>query len=164
MKQIPQERRDAILAKLTDPDRKSIAEISAEEGLSTTTLYNWRNKARSNGELMPDFDNDGEGWSTQDKFNAVLQTATMSEAEIAEYSRTQGLYPEQIIQWKTACQNANNWDASQRLQQAKLSRQDHKKIKGLERELLRKEKALAETAALLVLQKKARMIWGDEDA
>ena len=37
-----------------------------------------------------------------------------------------------------------------------------KRIRELERELYRKEKALAETAALLVLKKKAQAIWGDE--
>ncbi len=42
-------------------------------------------------------------------------------------------------------------------------RDDEKRIKALERELRQKEKALAETAALLVLRKKAQAIWGDED-
>ena len=164
MKRIPKERRDAILAKLTGPDRRSITELAKLEGVSTATLYNWRKQARLNGELMPDHDDSPEGWSTQNKFNAVLQTAVMSESQIGEYCRTQGLYPEQIQRWKQACQSANDWDSSQRSDLVKQQRYDKKKIKDLERDLQRKEKALAEAAALLILQKKVRAIWEDEDA
>jgi transposase len=46
---------------------------------------------------------------------------------------------------------------------SKTASEDAKRIKKLERELRRKEKALAEAAALLVLQKKVQAIWGDED-
>ncbi len=164
MKRIPLERREAILAKLTGSNPKTIAELSLGEGISTATLYNWRNQARKEGKLMPSHDDSPEQWSATDKFNAVLQTAIMSEGQIAEFCRTQGLYPEQIERWKQACQSANDWDASQRSHQAKQNRKDQQKIKSLEKELTRKEKALAETAALLVLQKKARTIWGEEDA
>lgn len=164
MKRIPKERRDAILAKLAGPDRKSVAELAQLEGMSAATLYNWRKQARLSGELMPNHDDSPEGWSAQDKFNAVLQTASMSETQIAEYCRSQGLYAEQIQRWKQACQSANDWDASQRSHLTKLQRSDKKEIKELKRDLLRKEKALAEAAALLILQKKVRAIWGDEDA
>ncbi len=146
------------------PDRKSITELAKTEGVSRASLYLWRKQARLNGELMPDHDEAPEGWSAQDKFNAVLQTATMSESQISEYCRSQGLYPEQIQRWKLACQSANDWDSSQRSQLAKQQRGDKKKIKDLERDLQRKEKALAEAAALLILQKKVRAIWEDEDA
>ena len=164
MKRIPPKRREAILAKLTGSDPKSIADLSKEEGISTATLYNWRNQARKEGKFLPAHDDGPEQWSTTDKFNAVLQTATMSEGEVAEFCRKRGLYPEQIQRWKVACQSANDWDASQRSHLSKQNRKDQQKIKKLEKELTRKEKALAETAALLVLQKKARAIWGEEDA
>jgi transposase-like protein len=164
MKHIPKERRDAILAKLSGPDRKSVVELAKLEAISVATLYNWRKQARLRGELMPDHDDSPDGWAAQDKFNAVLQTATMSESQISEYCRSQGLYPEQIQRWKLACQSANDWDTSQRSQLAQQQRDDKKRIKELERDLLRKEKALAEAAALLILQKKVRAIWGDEDA
>jgi len=164
MKQIPKERRDAILAKLSGPDRKSVAELAKAEGVSRATLYLWRKQARLSGELMPDHDDTPEGWSAQDKFNAVLQTAAMSESQTSEYCRKQGLYPEQIQLWKKACQSANDWDSSQRAKISKQQRSDQKKIKILERDLQRKEKALAEAAALLILQKKVRAIWEDEDA
>ena len=55
---------------------------------------------------------------------------------------------------------ANDWECSQnkRLQEAR--RNDEKRIRKLEKELRHKEKSLAETAALLVLSKKLKAIWG----
>ncbi len=51
---------------------------------------------------MPDSDNTPEGWSSKDKFAAVMEAATMSQAEIAEYCRQRGLYPGQLTQWRGA--------------------------------------------------------------
>lgn len=164
MKSIPQERRDAIIAKMTGPQKKSIAELAKEENISTTTLYNWRKEARSKGEIIPDHDDAPEGWSAIDKFNAVLKAASFSEQQLSEYCRSQGLYPEQITRWKEACQEANDWDNSRKKQHDQQLRDEKKKNNKLEKELIRKDKALAETAALLVLSKKVSEIWGDEDA
>jgi transposase-like protein len=87
MKKISDERKEAILAKRSGPDRKPMATIAAEEGLSTATLYNWRKRAREEGRLLPDHDDNPEGWSSRDKFNAVLETAALSEAELSEKIR-----------------------------------------------------------------------------
>ena len=95
----------------------------------------------------------------------MVETAALNEAELSAWCRERGLYPEQIRQWRQACEQANDWDRTQndRLRQARKT--DQQRLKELERELKKKEKALAETAALLVLSKKARAIWGDgEDA
>lgn len=164
MNKIPKKRKEGIIAKMSGPQRISIPQLAKEENISKATLYGWRNQARLKGDLLPDHGDTPEGWSAQDKFNTVLQTSTMSKNQISEFCRTQGLYPEQIQQWKEACQKANNWNTSQSLQKDRQSKLDKKKIRTLEKELHRKEKALAEAAALLILQKKARAIWGDEDA
>lgn len=164
MKSIPIERKQAILAKMAGPDRRSVAELSAEEGISTATLYNWRKEARLQGRLLPDHDDSPEGWSSQDKFNAVVETAALSEAEVGEYCRRHGLYPEQLARWREACGRANDFAASERYHRERLQREERARVRELERELRRKEKALAEAAALLVLQKKAEAIWGEEDA
>ena len=115
--------------------------------------------------MLPDGDPSPEGWTAADKFAAVVETAALNEAELSAWCRERGLYPEQIRQWRQACEQANDWDRTQndRLRQARKT--DQQRLKELERELKKKEKALAETAALLVLSKKARAIWGDgEDA
>ncbi len=99
-------------------------------------------------------------WSSADKFRAVLQTATMSEIEISEYCRSAGILPADLVQWRIACEQAN----TPTQQEPAKDIASVKRIEQLERELRRKEAALAETAALLVLRKKANAIWGkDED-
>lgn len=158
--QYPNERKEAILKKMLPPNNKTIKELAQEEGISEVTLYNWRKAARAEGRLMPDGDTTPTGWSSADKFAAVVETAALNEAALSEYCRERGLYPEQIRQWREACEQANDWDRSQH-QRLKAARQgDQKRLKELERELAKKEKALAETAALLVLTKKAEAIWG----
>ena len=104
-----------------------------------------------------------EQWRSEDKFAVVLETAVFNETELSEYCRKKGLFPEQVAQWKQACLTANAEAAEQRKQLAEERKQDKKKIKVLEHELNRKDKALAETAALLVLAKKARAIWGERE-
>lgn len=163
MKGYSRERREAIIAKMSGPQRKSIAELAKEEGISEPTLYNWRKQARAEGRLLPDHDDSPEGWSSRDKFNAVMETAALSESELSEYCRRKGLYPEQIHRWRKACERANDWDSSENVELARQKRDDRQRIRELERELHRKDKALAETAALIALRKKVKAIWGDED-
>jgi DNA repair protein RadC len=112
------------------------------------------------GELLPYGSSSPAGWNSKDKFLAVLETASLSEIEISEYCRKKGLYPEQIQDWKSACEKANDWNKHSNQQLKKSIRKEQTKIKYLTSELTRKEKALAETAALLVLKKKAQAIWG----
>ena len=160
----PSERKEAVLKKMLPPNNKTIPEISKEEGISEGTLYNWRKEARAEGRLMPDGDTTPTGWCAADKFAAVVETASMNEAELSTYCRERGLYAEQIREWREACEQANDWDSNQNKRLRDVRKADEKRIKELERDLKRKEKALAETAALLVLTKKAQVIWGDGEA
>jgi transposase-like protein len=157
------ERKASVLSKMLPPNNRSIADLAKEEGISDATLYNWRQQARNEGKLMPDSDNTPEGWLSRDKFAAVLETAAMSEAEIAEYCRQRGLYPEQLAQWRVACEQANDWNRASQKQLKETTRADRKKLKRLEKELARKEKALAEAAALLVLRKKLDAMFEDPE-
>ena len=159
------ERREAVLKKMLPPHNKPISVVSQEEGISEATLYNWRQQARRAGRLLPDGDSTPNGWSSRDKFNAVLETASLNETELAEYCRRRGLYPEQVKAWREACEGANAREEACAKELNRNLKQEQQRIKELEQELRRKEKALAETAALLVLRKKAAAIWGDnEDA
>jgi hypothetical protein len=67
------------------------------------------------------------------------------------------------MQWRRACESANDWDRDNNRRLNTEKKADRQRIRQLERELRRKEKALAEAAALLVLQKKAQAIWGDPE-
>jgi transposase-like protein len=159
----PNERKEAVLKKMMPPHNRTIPDISREEGISEATLYNWRGEARSHGLLMPDGDCSPEGWSAQDKFNAVIESAALNEIELSEYCRKKGLYPKQLEQWRHACETANDWDREHNTRLKAEQRTDRQRIRQLERELMRKEKALAEAAALIVLRKKAEAIWGEPE-
>ena len=155
--------KDSILRRMLPPNNESISTIAKEEGLSEQTLRNWRDKARKEGYAAPGTDSQPDNWSTQDKFLVVVETASMNEADLAEYARKKGLFVEQIKAWRDACMNANGGIAKEAARLNQELKDSQKERKKLEKELQRKEKALAETAALLVLAKKANAIWGDPE-
>jgi transposase-like protein len=155
------ERKEAVLRKMIPPHNRSIKQLAEEEGISEATLFNWRKQAREKGLLMPASNSGPEGWSAQDKFAAVLEAASLNESDLAQYCRKRGIYPEQLLQWRRACEKANDWERENTRRLKAEKKTDRKRIRQLEQELNRKEKALAEAAALLVLQKKAQAIWGD---
>lgn len=152
-----------MLKRMLPPNNIAIRQLSQEEGISEATLHKWRADARGKGQLLPDAG--PEGWSSRDKFAAVLETAALNEVDLAEYCRKRGVYPAQIAAWRSACEQANDWDRASTARLGRATKEEKKRVKDLERELARKDRALAETAALLVLRKKAHAIWGgDEDA
>ena len=105
------ERKSAVLKRMLPPHTMAIRQLSQEEGISEATLHKWRAEARSKGQLLLDADADAgpEGWTSRDKFAAVLETATLNETDLAEYCRKRGLYSVQIAAWRAACQQANDW-------------------------------------------------------
>lgn len=145
------------------PQSESVISLAREIGLSEAALHRWKKEAKAKGIAIPNSKATPERWSTQDKFSIVVETAKMSEIELAEYGRSKGLYIEQIQAWRDACMQANGGIAQQASQLQKENRIKDREIKQLSQELRRKESALAETAALLVLRKKARAIWGDNE-
>jgi transposase-like protein len=161
MKRYSPERKAAVIQKMMPPHNTPIPELAAETGISDVTLYTWRKQARVEGIAVPADGKNPEKWSSEDKFAIVLEAASLNEAELAKYCRQNGLYVEQIAAWRKACLQANADSAAQAKAQQDQSKQDRRHIKKLEQELRRKDKALAEAAALLVLQKKAQAIWGD---
>jgi hypothetical protein len=163
MKRYSVERKEAILRQMMPPENKLVSVLARENGISEQTLYTWRRNLRSQGVPVPGNGKNAEEWSSKDKFGVVLETAGLNEAELAEYCRRKGLFIEQIAAWRTACQDANEHPVERTRDQREQSKSDRKRIKQLEKELLRKEKALAEAAALIILRKKAQAIWGDPE-
>jgi len=143
------------------PNAVSVAQVSRDTGVSEQTLYNWRNRLRHEGKVVPADSSNPEKWNGENKLAVVIETTALNEEELAEYCRHKGLYAEQIARWREAAvagaQTLQPLSADERRE----LQQERKKTRKLEKELRRKDRALAETAALLVLQKKAREIWGD---
>jgi len=156
------ERKAAVLAKMLPPDNIPLGQLAKEEGISAATLAKWRADARARGQFLPDAKAGPEGWTSEDKLAAVIETASLNEAELGEYCRRRGIYAEQLAVWREACARANDWERAASRQIARETKDANKRIQQLERELARKEKALAEAAALMILRKKAEAIWGPE--
>ena len=156
------ERKTAVLKRMLPPNTMAIRQLSQAEGISEATLHKWRAEARAKGQFLPDAKAGPEGWTSEDKLAAVIETASLNEAELGEYCRRRGIYAEQLAVWRVACARANDWERSASRQIARETRDANKRVQQLERELARKEKALAEAAALMILRKKAEAIWGLE--
>jgi transposase-like protein len=154
-----------VRRRMSPPQRQSVAQISAELGIHVVTLYNWRKTWRLQGEVVPASEKDPEGWGATDKFTVVLETVGLNATELSAYCRERGLYPEQVERWRQASQDANEKPVLTLKEQKELERlraQDQKEIKRLKQELRRKEKALAEAAALLIASKKIQAFWGED--
>jgi transposase-like protein len=155
----PDEQKRSLIERMLSPQNADIPQLSRETGIPKDTLYGWRRQAQRSRGLTPTASASGaERWSAKEKFAMVVETAALSEAEQGEYCRKRGLYPEQLQAWRRACEQANAGQAASR---PKTGTADQRRIRELERELSRKERALAEAAALLVLRKKAQAIWGE---
>ena len=162
MKRYSPERKEAVLKKLLPPYNLTVTEVSEQEGISMPTLYNWRKQVRLKGVPVPGPNISSESWSSEAKFAVVVETASLSEVELSQYCREKGLYPEQVKDWKQNCLDGFESSPKRKRQELKQSKADRKRVRQLERELRRKEKALAEAAALLVLRKKLNAFYGEE--
>jgi len=154
--------KETILNKLSQSGL-SVRKFAAQEGINLSTLYSWQKQFNTSG-LSVTKVSSSEKWSSEEKFSVVLETATLSAVELSEYCRVKGLYPEQIKAWKQACIAGNTaTKQTKRVKTTPEQKSDKNRIKELERELRRKEKALAETAALLVLGKKFDAYWKEKE-
>jgi transposase len=139
-----------MVARLLPPESAAVEVVSREAGISVGTLERWRSEALSKGQKSG-------GWTAAARFEAILATAAMSEEEKAAWCRQQGLFPSELVEWRDAATGA--LQAPVQRAGETLSAAERRRIKELERELRRKDKALAEAAALLVLSKKLDAIF-----
>jgi transposase len=162
-KRYSEEFKESVVKRMMPPNPVSVSQLVKETGVSDVTLYKWRKMYRNRGMAVPADNSNPENWSGEDKLAVVIETAALNEAQLSEYCRSKGLYVEQIEQWKAAALAGYQHSEQVEKEKARSRQEDKKQIRKLESELRRKEKALAETAALLVLAKKCEAIWGDEE-
>lgn len=165
MKTYSDELKASLIERMLPPQEANVSELSRESGVPKDTLYCWRAQARRQRGVLPSSPTgSAERWSSEEKFAVVLETAPLNEAQVGQYCRKRGLYPEQLRDWRRACEQANGGRGSAAKRAGADAQADRRRIRELEQELNRKDKALAETAALLVLRKKAQAIWGEGEA
>lgn len=143
--------KDRAVARLLPPESAAIDVVAREIGIAAGTLERWREEARSRPAR-------GRAWTAAGRLEAVVTTAAMNEAELSAWCRSHGAYPQDLAKRRASATTA--LAAPEELRASpQATRADRKRIKELERELLRKDRALAETAALLVLSKKVQAIF-----
>lgn len=147
--------RDRVVARLLPPESASVDEVSLEVGVGAQTLERWLSDALSRPARE-------RAWTAAARLEAVIATAAMDEAARSAWCRENGVYPQQLQQWRE-----NATQALAEPQEARASpqqtKQDRRRIRELEREVRRKDRALAETAALLVLSRKLEAVLSNKD-
>jgi hypothetical protein len=148
-----------VVARLLPPESSAVDVVSREVGVSVATLERWRAEALAD----PGGEQGGaDRWTAAARLEAVITTAAMDAAARSAWCREHGVYVADLEAWK---RDAIGGLDEPRGASATDTKQDRRRIKELERELHRKDKALAETAALLVLSKKLKAVFQEgEDA
>ncbi len=145
----------ALVEKILSRGDRSIAAVCEEAGIKKQTALNWVRKYGSVGAKPKP--GGRVKWTGEAKFKAVVDTASLAEHDLGTYLRKEGLYSNQVTKWRADI--IEHLGAKSKF--AKDERDDI--IRSLGKEILRKDKALAEASALLILQKKVNLIWGNKD-
>ena len=143
---------------LLPPYNYSLRRVANELNVGHATVHKWRNQLKKEG-LLDEESSNQKDLSAEEIFAIIIETAVMTEHELAAYCRANGLFVEQVKQWKIASIQAHQPKKNPSNKIDLSNRADKKRIKILEKELARKEKALAEKAALLVLREKFNALW-----
>ena len=143
--------KDRVVARVLPPESAAVDVVAREIGVTPGTLQRWREAALSKPAR-------GRVWTAGSRLEAVITTAALDEASQSAWCRAHGTYPVELAAWRASATAALAAPDEARAS-PQATRQDRQRIKELERELLRKDRALAETAALLVLSKKVEAIF-----
>ena len=139
-----------MLARMTGTDAVSARQLASETGLRQQTLSRWRQEASSLPVMAAK--RSRRDWSIEEKIRILAKASTLTGAELMGCLQREGVLQAEYDQWRLALS-----------EEGRASLATTKRMRALERELARKEKALAEAAALLVLKKKVQALEEDED-
>lgn len=149
--------KDAIIKKVLNRGELTMTEICRQEGLPLSSVSTWIRK-RANVSGMTKSKGSGR-WTADEKFRILIQSNGLSEEELGVFLRKEGLHSHQMSEWRSDILRVLG-SRSGKSRGAKDERDQ--RIRELEKDLSRKDKALAEASALLILQKKANLIWGNK--
>ncbi len=161
MRNYSEELKSTMVAKLARPDGISAVALSQEVGIPHQTLSRWvkgyANFRGKGGGMMKR--KRPEDWTAERKLKAIVEYENLDEEQKGIYLREEGLHSVHLERWQQEFVEAY----ASRKKKTRGGDPRQKRIKELEDDLSRKNRALAETAALLVLKKKAQAIWGDPE-
>ncbi len=152
---------EKALSRGSDQTLKGLAD---NLGVGYSTLEKWIRLAKENKLEKPKTDmsieKSPQDWNNAQRFDAIMHCHSLNDEQISTYCRENGIYPHHIKEWKSEFLSVKDISPSASRQEQKKLKQD---VKRLQKELNRKDRALSETAALLVLSKKCQAIWGEKE-
>ena len=153
-----------MVQRMAGPEGISGTALAKDVGVSQATLSRWLREAPTVG-AMGGGQRKQEGgaksprhWTAEEKLRVLNEAGKLSGDELGAFLRKEGLHTAQLDEWHKLATEALTGPKKRAKKSPEVRR-----IKELEKELLRKDRALAEVAALLTLKKKAQEIWGDGD-
>ena len=142
-------------------NNQSIQSVADELNINLTTLKTWMKQSEQDvNKPAPPKSKRPEDWSSEERLTALQKTYNLAGENLNAWCRERGVFIHQLEQWKTDF--CSHGDSVNKREETRVLRTLKAENQSLERELLRKDKALAEAAALLVLQKKFRALLGGE--
>lgn len=151
--------RAAMVRQMTGPNAKSATALAEEVKIPQPTLSRWLREAatvlevsKKNRPKAP------SRWTAAEKLRVVAAAQGLAGEDLGALLRREGLHSGQLDEWRQAAELALDPRAA-----AKAEAERAKLVKELRHELARKDRALAEATARLVLRKKLAALWGDED-
>jgi transposase-like protein len=165
-----------MVQRLVGPKAVSANQLAREVGVHQGTLSRWLRDAQhsdmgsSNGTAQTPPASaaakqaPARTMSADDKVRIVFAAEGLAAEDLGALLRREGVHDAELETWRAAIKTAAVASLNGATTSAAPARSaDRKRIHELERELRRKDKALAEAAALLVLEKKLQALWGDGD-
>lgn len=156
--------RQQALVKAMGRGSRSLSDVASELGVNEGTLKHWLKISRKRERLGSFSSDEASHWSPSDRLLALQESHGLKGEALHAWCREKGLFEYQLVAWRDAfCSDrAPQPSEAVRADKAELKALQHEHDK-LQRELLRKDRALAEAAALLVLQKKFQALLGGEE-
>lgn len=162
MQKLSEDAKQAIVEKALNRDGRTLREIAESNNVGLSTLGKWLKKYRNNGKIINQCVSErSNSLTTEARFQHLIATASLDETALGVYCREHGIYSFQLTQWKKEFMTEKRTEPKkEKNSEVKALRSE---IKQLKQELRRKDSALSEATALLVLKKKAALIWGEDE-
>ena len=149
---------EQALVKVHTRGDRTLREVAEELGVNFYTIQRWLKVRKIVRTDVAGREKRPDEWQREERLTALLETHGLNEEQLGAWCRERGLFPHHLEEWRTAFCAGDSAPAK-----APSDKALSKEIAKLKKELNRKDKALAETAALLVLQKKFQALWADEE-
>jgi len=157
----PIQLKQAVLKKVLQ-ENKPHYEVASELGVGRSTIGKWLKEHKQNGsKKLKSKEKRPKDWTAEERISAIIKTGCLNAEDRTAWCRKNGIFIHNLDQWKKDAISA--MIPKENKEQIEEHKNLKKEISALKKDLSRKDKALAETAALLILKKKAQEIWGEPE-